>query len=276
LSGTLYPTDSLALGNIFELQLTSPNSRPAGLGPQETDFYDHADLSHVGVIVRNWTAAGAGPPTPAILFALATHAPWSSPNEVEFSVLIDVDEDGDVDYRVFNGNTANYQGQAGANDVFVGVWENLHSGLRHVTGPLNAVQPEAFDSAPFFSRVMVLPVSLAELGDADLTDGFDYWVETTSIDLYGRTENRVDRTRVLHYVPQQPALSFLAGNTGTAAFADSPGAAIQVRLDVARYAGQLAPTIMLVHHHNPPPTQVETIRLQYQWSDTLHLPLISR
>ncbi len=276
LTGTAYPTDVLALGSVFELQLRSPNSRPPGLEPQEDDRYDHADLSYVGVTSNGATARAQAGQEPTLFFALAVHAPWSTPNEVELSVMIDTSGDGAADYRLFNGNMAGYLGQSAFNDVFISVLEQLRSGARRVEGPLNGVAPDVYDSAPFFSQVMVLPVKLADLTGVDLAGGFDYWVETHSYDLDGREENVVDRTPVLHFTPQQPALCLLQGQADAPRFPDLPGANIPVQLNVTGYAGEFTPELMLVHHHNPPASQVEMVGVHYRWPRTLHLPLVAR
>ncbi len=39
-----------------------------------------------------------------IFFGLATHADWSTPNQVEFDIYIDADRDGEDDFVLFNTN----------------------------------------------------------------------------------------------------------------------------------------------------------------------------
>ena len=275
LRGTATPTDVLSLVSAVELQLSSPNSRPAKIGDYGADTYDHADLKYVGV-TSNYPTQGAAVADSTIYFGVATHGAWSSPNEVEFDFYIDVDGDGNDDYRLFNSNREGYASDYIVSDAFVSVLEELATGEMSVQGPLNGVSPERYDPGLFLSSVMVLPVSAAALGLTNAQPSFNYTVKSFSTDLGYQKEDLVDSTGALFYDVTNAALLLPGGKEGAPLYEDLPGNSIALQLNPAGYAAHPPQGLLLLHHHNAAELKTEVLAVQYSWPFQLFLPIIER
>ncbi|MFM7172772.1 MAG: S8 family serine peptidase, partial [Caldilinea sp.] len=55
LAGGTAPTAVVSLASLFQLELQSPNGRPASLPAGAVDLYDSADISQIGVAIDNFT-----------------------------------------------------------------------------------------------------------------------------------------------------------------------------------------------------------------------------
>jgi subtilisin family serine protease len=271
LAGSTPPTDSVALVSVLQLAVQSPNTRPPNLDPATPDR-DDADISHVG-LATDFVQAGAG--NAVLSIGIATHAAWSSPNQVRFDVLIDTNADGAADYRLFNSNREGFMATQFIGDTFVSVLEDLRTGRRTVQGPLNGVAPAAADTRPFQSRVMVLPVRVADLGMAAAQTVISYTVISHHDALGLAPEDAVDQTPPRRFDLAHPALGVTAP-IGTAPIVGHTGATLTARLDLAGYAEQQPGGLLLFHHHNRVENQVEVVSIQYIWPEVLHLPLVGR
>lgn len=271
LTGTATPTESVALVSAFELHYASQNNLPP-IGTTRT-LYDHADLAYVGATVAQ------SPGT--VYFGLATHAAWSTPNEVEFDIYLDTDLNGSADYRVFNSSREGYLSKDGVGDTLVSVVENRR-GERSIAGHLNGYAATALDTALYDTNVMVLPVTAAALGLTGAMPAFAYRVATYSLDISNARALGmfVDQTPWLYFNPAQPGLK-PTGDTGEPPlYVDRPGATLGVTFDLAGYLADHARGLLIFHHHNVSGPgergRAQVVPVTYQWPYTSQLPIVRR
>lgn len=265
LRGVAPPTDVVSLVSPFALLLNSPNVLPGPLGQGQVDFLDHADLRYVG-IASDYPHGVDGPGDATVYFALATYAPWATPNEVELNVHIDSDGDGSADYRLFNSNQ---WGSLGS-DAFVSAVEVKHTGQIVRGLPINGISPLAYDAGLYHSSVMVLPVSAAEIGLTDSDTAFSFYVEGVSRE----RKQPVDVTPRLHYDLARQGLHITGQGQGPL-FEARSGEALAVEFDLVAYGQSGARGLLLLHHHNGSGNQAETVQLRYTWPYNAYLPHVA-
>ncbi|MBW7883282.1 MAG: S8 family serine peptidase [Caldilineaceae bacterium] len=268
LAGALPPADVVSLASAVQIQLSSPNSRPASLPELATDHFDAADIQYVGV-ATDFPNAGT-----MIYFAVATYAPWSTPNEIEINIFLDVDNDGTDDFRLYNSNQDGYLNEFLTSDSYVSVLQDLRTKARDVQAPLNALSPLEQDTRPFFSRVMLLPVRIADLGLTAGQSTFSYYVKTYSLDLGELEEDVVDVTPPARFDIANPAFDVSDGMAGPPIDEDVPGTSLPVRLGLRGYWLQEPESLLVFHFHNASEEQIETVPAHYQWPVNLYFPLI--
>ena len=267
------PTDVMSLASVLQLETVSPNSRPERLPESMPDDYDSADISHVGVA----TDFAYRPADAAMLyFGIATHAAWSSPNLVRFDVLIDADGDGAADVRLFNSSREGYASDRFVGDSFASALETLRTKQRLVQASLNGLSPAEADTRPFESRVMVLPVRVADLRLPAGQTVISYTIESYHRAFGTQPEDVVDRTPPRRFDLAHPALESLAGQVGAQIIAARPGVELMPKLNLSGYALQPARGILLLHHHNRIEAQVEVVAVDYQWPASVFLPVVAR
>lgn len=263
--------------SVFQLEVQSPNSRPEHLSDHALDLYDSADISHVGVATNFPTAASD---EALIFFGIAAHAPWSTPNQVRFDVLIDVDGDGAADFRLFNSSREGYPSERFLGDTFVSALENLRTQQRTIQEPLNGAPPSAVDLRPFGSRVIVLPVRVADLALPPGQTVISYTVASYHRSFGNQPEDIIDRTPPRRLDLARPALHVMKEGWQVPFVDDRPGAALTPTLNLSSYALHPEMGILLFHHHNSAQEgtegQVEAVKVGYSWPATLHLPLLMR
>ncbi|MCS6828050.1 MAG: S8 family serine peptidase, partial [Caldilinea sp.] len=259
--------------SVFQLEVQSPNSRPERLPDEALDLYDSADVSHVGVATDFPMAANE---EALIFFGIATHAAWSSPNQVHFNVLIDVDGDGAADFRLFNSSREGYASERFFGDSFVSALENLHTRRRVIQGPLNGAPPAVADLRPFASRVMALPLRVADLTLPAGQTVISYTVESYHRSFGDRPEDIIDRTPPRQFDLARPALQVLNDTKKTPLREDRPGTELTPALDLYGYTTHPGTGILLFHYHNGVEAQVEVVKVHYLWPETIHLPLLMR
>jgi hypothetical protein len=275
LRGSAPPTDTVALASVLELRLRSPNIRPAGLDANAPDLFDHADLKYVGVSAQ-WPADGTENVADAtIYFGVTTWAPWSTPNEIAINVLIDSDEDGVDDYRLYNFDANVFNG-LWFGPSYTGMLQDLRTFEGHTQGPLNGMRPARFDSGIFFRSALVLPLKARDLGLPAGQSRIAFHIETSSIDVDGGAVAVIDRTPTLYFDVRQPALRFSAPGDTAPLWRDEPQTQIQVRLDPDAQARTPAAGVLILHHHNGAAAQASIVTIDYRWPANLYLPLVGR
>ncbi len=259
------------------LQLESPNTLPGSVANEEVDRFDHADLRYVGV-ASNLSAPDAAIADATIYFALATYAPWSTPNEVLFQVLIDRNEDGQPDALLVNSNVERFSTNRSDNDAYVTVFYDLVKGERSLAEPLNGVDMATLDTLPLFSSTMVLGVKAAMLGLSEQNSGFTYRVVTTSNDLFSREDMIVEETAERHFDLRGQPYFFAPGSTGALVESLSGPApfALQMILDPISFMAAGKPRLLLLHHRGAPDDRAETPDARYTWPHQVHMPLVAR
>jgi subtilisin family serine protease len=273
LTGSAPPTDVVSLASVYQLVVQSPNTHPPYLPPSALDHYDSADISHVG-IATDFPSQGGD--NAMLHFGIAAHAAWSSPNQVRFDVLLDVDGDGVSDHRLFNSSREGYNTDIFVGDSFVSVIENLRTGSRVVQEPLNGLAPSVQDMRPFASRVMMLSVRVNEL---DLPPGqsvISYTVESYHRALGTKPEDLIDRTPPRRFDLAHPALDGIGHAQALPLVDDRPGVTLTPALDSTGWVQQAPGGILILHHQNAIEQQVEVIPVSYSMPNQLFLPTIAR
>jgi len=108
-TGSSVPDDWSSLVAPFELH--ESHTRNATI-PAETD------LKYVGA-TSNYKAKSGSVADTVIYFGIAMHGPWSSPNQVDTEVRIDLNGDGKSDYVIYNSNIGDFLAQGGSNDALL-------------------------------------------------------------------------------------------------------------------------------------------------------------
>jgi hypothetical protein len=250
---------------------------PGSVPPGEIDRFDHADLRYVGV-ASDLPAAGAAIEDATIYFALATYAPWSTPNEVLFQVLIDRNEDGQPDALLVNSNVERFTTNRFDSDAYTSVFYDLISGERTIAEPLNGVDMATLDTLPLFSSTMVLGVKAAMLGLSEQNSGFTYEVVTTSNDLFSREDMVVEETPDRHFDLRGQPYFFTPGSIGALveSLAGPAPFILQMKLDLTAFLAAGQPRLLLLHHRGAPADQAETPGARYAWPYQVHMPLVAR
>ena len=226
---------------------------------------DDFTVTHVGVGSDFFATGDLA--TSRLFLGLASSTPWSTPHGVVAEVLIDTDRDGFADFRLDHSDRGSEQ-FGFVTDAFVGVLHDLALGTSTVQPPLALLPPDQGTTRPLGSRTMVLVVSVAELGLAPGASLFDY-----AITLRARTATgAIARggafhaeggpampAEVLTWDPTTPGLSFAGGWDGAPLWPDIDDMVIPGTFDPQAFADHQSLGILLLHHHHPVATQVETL-----------------
>lgn len=279
LTGGRPPTDVVALVSVAELHIASPRlAAQAGDAAQ----YGFADLKYVGVTSdlatpRSSIQSSIVSAEATLYFAIAVYENWSTPNEVEFHILIDRDGDGVDDLLVFNSDVAGYQNLRSTSDAFITVVRDLHTSVTDAHLPLNGIDPTLFDTALYNSSVMVLPVRVKALGLAAGQSRFFYRVESYSKDLPASLDGkrrRVDQTARRAYDLLRPGVTVQADRNVPPTWEDRTETRLAVTLYAPDYVSSGAQGILLLHHHNGGGWQSEVIPIYSDWAWEIFFPFV--
>lgn len=275
----------VSAASILELHHTS--GRRGSVSGLPAITFQHADLQYVGAGHRQ-ADQGA-----LLYFGIATHGPWSTLNEVEFNIWLDVTGDRQADYRLFNadydGHGVSLWSQVQGGDVFITVLEDLATGERiladFINGATAAVQP----GGVYNTNVILLPLPLelfdwapeqAAQAQAGGDRTFNYRVSTYSR-TFGNHPLRspvVDSTPWLTFQMTPPALelttSQLTSAPGSPLFPAIDGTTIQIDYRVSDYARLAPPALLIFHHTNRPGRRVETLPIYFVLPFEQFLPLV--
>jgi subtilisin family serine protease len=262
-TGANYPEDIQSIGSAFELMYISDNE-PESQGEDEA-----GDMQYVGV--TSDVASAGSVENSTIYFAIATYGAWSTPHAMKFNIYLDVDGDGQSDFKLYNGHKTTGSGYDGLYpDVFVAVLDDL-KGLKTTEGFLNVYSAHERDTAVFLSNVLVLPVRATDLGLSTGNSSFTFRIESLSvlddatvIDQAPAASSTGLKQR-LRFDAGKPGLSFSQEGSPSPMFVDRPGMAVTVQYDDSAYwdSGLLecdeaglnchpkrALGVLLLHHHN--------------------------
>ncbi len=245
-TGAAPPLDEHSLVTALELQYSSPQVVSSSL------ITGSADLRYVGVTSDFAPTSVVSETT--LYFGVATHSNWSTPNEVEFDIFIDTDRDGTDDYLLFN--TSVFDG-SDATDVLVSTLCDLNLGGCVDQDYLNGKAASSFDTVPFNTNILVIPVLASALGLDNASSHFNYSVETFAFIDQGPS---IDSTPVLTYDVAKPGVRFSGGITGQPLFLDVPGAAIPVAYNRDYLGGNVSKGVLLLHHHNLAGAHAEVVK----------------
>jgi subtilisin family serine protease len=271
IASSRFPTETISLVTALELQYSSPR------GGSEEGF-DYADLKHIGVAstYRSRTSTTGTPTSVAetlLIFGIATHAEWSTPNEISFKIRFDVNGDGLTDYILRTTSVGAFQ-RFGATDEFITVLEDLAAGKVRATYFLNIVSAAEYNTAPFNNNVLLMAVKVADLGLADGHTRFNYIVSSYT---RGKTSSEmlIDYSPLLTYDIARPGLTVHGKSVGEVPiYFDLPGTELSVHFDREAFYRNRSKGLLLLHHHNELRHRSEVIAIHYRWP--LYLPEIFR
>ena len=288
-------TPRTPLASAFELAATSPEI--VGISPS----LRVADVRYVGVTSSYSVTQNLEPDT-LLFFGLATYAAWSTPNEVQFQVYIDSNQDGRDDFVLVNVNSNTRDGGPPTDSFLNGLYPIRADGtLAEATrstewGSLTAPISSSINMAPFNTSVMfetalvkdlALPLNPADPAgpNGPVPQRFCYHIETRARDLnaFGQVLDRVpdatsaplaacaNRSGVLLYdIPGaklKPVNStspvFGSPLAARPIFVDVEGGQITGGVDAIALAHQGA-QLLILHHHNTPFPQAEVINISAQ------------
>jgi hypothetical protein len=265
--------------SVVELHAASPRLSPQAGEVAQLGF---ADLQYVGVTsdlvaTQSITQPAGLLSETTLYFAIAVYENWSTPNEVEFNVLIDRDGDGVDDLLVFNSNVAGKQNSRNTSDAFITVVRDLRTGVTLAPLPLNGVDPTRFEPALYNSRVLILPAPAQTLGLTTGQSRFFYRVESYSddlpLDLDGQ-RRRIDHTGRLVYDVLRPGLKVTAVGNPPLPWPDREETSLTVSISAPDFVATNAQGILLLHHHNLSERQSEVVLIDSVWVWEGFLPLI--
>jgi hypothetical protein len=270
----------VSLASVFELKLRSPNNRPSWLDPNGPDRFDHADIRYVGVTSdlaqsgRHDNGSAQGAVEPMLYFGVATWGSWTTPSEVRINVWLDVDGDSEYEYRLANNSPIAAIFGMGPGGPLTSELYDGPSGMPLAQQPLNGIEPQRFDSNPFFNSVMVLPVRLADMELPDTGGRIRFMIQTISFDTAGSGVRFVDQTPIMHYNIAQPALTFSAPGAADPAYLDQPDTAIDVTFQAAGHSYSPALGVLILHHHNDGLAQATTVGIEARSPFRLFMPIV--
>lgn len=253
----------VALVSAFELLETSPAR--VDIAPS----LRAADLHYFGV-TSNIAASTTGIPS-LMYVGFATYAPWSTPNEMQFRLLIDTNLDQVTDFVLLNYAWPNAQG--GPSDLFrfalyrmnsdgsLGAFINDSSW--NTFGPYQTA-PHV-DVAPFNTSVAFGALAVGSLGLPGGQTTLNLRVESRARDAAGFTSvvDQMPASGWHAYDMAQPGIVPLE-RTGIFAsrplFFDTTGASVSGT--VQPVIMRLDASLLLLHHHNPAATQAEVIAVR--------------
>ncbi|HEU5098277.1 MAG TPA: hypothetical protein VFU22_04630, partial [Roseiflexaceae bacterium] len=284
-------TPRTPLASAFELEATSPQL--TGLGPASRG----ADVQYLGVTSSYSVTGNLGVNT-NLFFGLSSYGAWSTPNEVQFLIYIDSNQDGRDDFVLVNTNWGEASG-AKTSDVFLNGLYLLHSDgtlgsalAFAYWGTFAAPIESTINIAPYNTSVMFQAMSLTSLAlplDPNNPFGpkgptpasFCYHVETRARDIgdFRQVVDRVpeasspaiaacgNRAGVLQYDIQNYVLApinttnfiFGAPNAARPIFLDVEAGAITGGVNPAQLAARPVQKLLILHHHNAPFPQAELV-----------------
>jgi subtilisin family serine protease len=260
-AGPRQPLDPLSLLSVFELQARRPARVVGVLG--------EADLAAVGVASSFGDGTGVAGAT--LFFAVATEEPWASPNTVAVEIYLDTDGSGierngaGAEYVLFNASAGAFENQP--NDAFVAILYDYARAAYSVAGPLNGLAPDAFDTQPFNSNVMALPVPAAALGLDAGRSAFTYRVRSFDVGGAG------DDSGPLRYDVARPGVTVSSAALVQApVYRALPGTRLEVAYDRARFLANRSLGLLILHHHNGGAVRAETVLI----NPRLYLPLVRK
>jgi hypothetical protein len=259
-------TNISSMASALELVATDPDEAPVAFIPRPGDNFlqennEGADVAAIGVTSD---ALSTSPNAGTVYFGVAAHGEWTSPKEVLFLFNIDTNQDGNVDFQIYNSASVSNSFSsvfADINDFFGG-----GSDAAYTDWLLNDYNGSTLDTMLFKNNVVLIPFSFAFWNQylpagLEVDGAFDFWVETYNrdsdfelvIDTVGSAADPFT------YDPFAPTYYFLdaTGQTGPALsvygaplWFSQDGYGIPVDIVKSFGAGETRPDILVLHHHN--------------------------
>jgi uncharacterized repeat protein (TIGR01451 family) len=240
-----FPLTETSLVSPFELQLANPlNQFLPGF----------ANVQYAGVSYDSVNNL--------LLFGISTWGPWSTPNDVSFSVYVDTQNNGTFDKILFDSSPGMISGSlfnsgAVGTDTFLTAVFDVASQQISTEQFVNLLDPSQVDSRLFGNNVMILAVSPGDLGLKG--NKFRYRIETCPgfaplcTPLFG-----------FNYESDPGPFTWDLGAQGldfggSWLAADLDGAALPVNFNVGNLVNNGSLGALLLHTHNANGTQGQAI-----------------
>lgn len=249
------PTATVPLVGVFALAHNSPPISEVPNGDPILENYAQADLRYVGTAGPTWVDGER-----MLYFALVSYGPWSTPLEVTYAIEMDIDEDDIVDYILENRESTDLSTfDFGATDDFVSLLESIGA-LRTIQGPLNVFSPTQYDTRPYNSNVMVLPLHLDDLGTE--VSKIRYQVISSSRDMLDAGSSEIiDATPVLSLTVDTVAGIYT--NEALPLFPAAVGDVIPITINRAAYLQQQSKGVLLLYLHNEFAARTQVLPVAY-------------
>jgi subtilisin family serine protease len=253
-TGTAFPNDVVSLATPLELQeVKAPSTTLASEG------LEYADIKYVGVATDYPAkkAAGKGLSDSFLYLGVVMQQPWSSPVEINVTVLLDVNNDGNAEYIINTGDLdlltqwdpLDFPFDTGADVPIALVCDSAMSNC----GPtyLQTVSSEVRDTAVFGSNAMVIRIPLDLAGISEQKSRVKYQVITSR----NSVDETLDQSQTHTFDPVHPGLTFTGigydGNSVVSPlYLDLPGSQAVVELSTADYQVDSGLGALVIHHHN--------------------------
>lgn len=251
-TGFNVPFDIVSQVTAFELVYDNPT--PLGT------YEDSAVIRYLGIAsdylyYLNGPCAGdanCAAAAATIYVAVATHANWDTAIgyfDTTFDIGFDTNNDGTVDYTLFNFDTG-YIGGADFNDVIMSWLAQgdswlFGSGSLYSAMFMNEWPADMLTTYLHANNVMVFPVAAANLGLTGADTNFSINANTY--------KHGVDVDVVPWLAPfdiANPTYSFTGGYAGIPMWYDLDGYAVPVDYNITAWGEGPYPSILLIHHHN--------------------------
>jgi subtilisin family serine protease len=268
------PRAQVALVSAFELD-------PLGvspLSPSLTAQTRYADLAYAGATSNAASTGDVGSLETYVYFGVATQAAWASPNQVEFRVSIDTNQDNTPDFLVMTASRATLTltppNLGPPDDVFITALYRIppgqspqYTGERTDWNTLSAptargFETEGLDPVAFNTRVVFLGARAPSLGLSATNTRVRYYVETF---VRGIPADRVPASGFIEYDVAGEAITPV--NLVNPAFKQRPlfvattGATLSTAVNQSTLGERGTQALLLLHHHNPLDTQVQIVTL---------------
>ena len=239
-TGEEYPDDVVSLVTPFVLLDFDDNDVTGG------GLNAGADLKYLGVtsdFSETQSVSGS-----TLYFGIATWAPWYTLNWVRFEVQIDTNNDGTTDFLLYNSaNPLSTQTEFDS-DVYLSRLSDLH-GTDTIQGFVNGFPAEQYDTVPFMTDVLYLPVKAEALGLSNAKRDFGFRVR--SVVRVDDEDPVRDESAAMRYDVAAPGLTFALGESGTPTHFDFKNGTIAATYDAAAFSARGALGALLLHHQNP-------------------------
>lgn len=253
-----------------------------------------ADLRYLGVTSDLADSAGG---VPAVLYVgLATFAPWSTPNEVQFRLLIDTNADDRADFALVNIAWPDKRGRE--TDVFQFALYSLqpdgtlgaYLGQSAWDTLLSAADSPYVDVAPFNTSVAFAALDIGSLKLPGGQTQIRLRLESRARGVAGFTTivDQIPDAGWLSYDLLQPAIAPFVPRGPFAyrpLFIDATGSLITGAVNPAVITQRGGQKLLLLHHHNVPDQQAQLVDVRVAGiqllspggaARTLYIPMTGR
>jgi uncharacterized repeat protein (TIGR01451 family) len=240
-----FPTDRASLVSAFELQGVSPKEPSLAGTP-----FAPGDLKYAGVQYD----AGSN----LLVFGVATWAPWATPAQVSFSIVVDGNDDGTDDRFLFNPRVSSGNLPT---DLFLGATGSYPSGAGVAFNYyVNLASPAQVDTSLWGTNVLMMAATPAQLG---VTVGQPFRWRVVSCPGFNPfcalpPASPLDQMGPFTWSTAAQGLDL----GGVWALDDQDGASLPVTWNTAHFAANGTQGALLVHHHNREGLRAEPVLVQ--------------